>query len=176
MSLNSIESQLKGGHPNSLGNTVEVVDSVVSSESSLEDLFACYKSNDEVVRLRVSNAMKRIAKARKTLLLPYLDRFIDEIGELDQASAQWTLAQLFLVYTEDLSGDQHEAALKIMKRNLENHSDWIVLNQTMKTLTEWSKWDENLKEWLIPRLKTLSTDDRKSVAKTSSKCLAGLSA
>ena len=53
------EKTLKGGHPNSLGNTLEVVDTVLGNTDKMEDLFLCYQSDDETVRLRTSNAFKK---------------------------------------------------------------------------------------------------------------------
>lgn len=166
------EAMLTGGHPNSLGRTVEVVSCVLADESRFAELFACYHSEDEVVRLRVSNAMKRIEKARHDLLVPYLDRFIDEIGALDQPSAQWTLAQLFMVLERDMSADQRGRALAILKRNIAKHSDWIVLNFTMEALFNWSADDPALRDWLIPHLERCAGDTRKSVAKRANKYLA----
>ena len=106
--MEEIERLLSGGHPNSLGNTVEVVDMVLANPSKFESLFNTYFSKDEVVRLRVSNAMKRICKANKSLLVPYIDRFLDEIAIINQASTQWTLAQLFLELEKDLNESQNE--------------------------------------------------------------------
>ena len=86
------------GKPNSLGNTVAVVADVLAHPNAFDELFACYFDEDELVRLRVSNAMKRIAAKRPELLVPYLDRFLDEVAYIPQASTQWTLAQLLLTY------------------------------------------------------------------------------
>ena len=63
----SFEKLLKGGHPNSLGNTLEVVDVVLGKTDKMEDLFLCYQSDDETVRLRTSNAFKRIFRAKPEL-------------------------------------------------------------------------------------------------------------
>ena len=63
----SFEQSLKGGHPNSLGNTLEVVDTVLGNADKVEDLFLCYQSDDETVRLRTSNAFKRIFRAKPDL-------------------------------------------------------------------------------------------------------------
>ena len=115
--------------------------------------------------------MKRIEAERRDLLLPYIDQFINEVGSLDQASAQWTLAQLFERLIEELSPQQRAAALKILKRNLETYDDWIVLNSTMETLSVWATNDRSLKEWLKPHLKRLTLDKRKSVASRATKKL-----
>lgn len=52
------EDMLNGGHPNSIGRTVEVVNHVLTNPEKFEELYQCYFSNDEVVRLSVSNTMQ----------------------------------------------------------------------------------------------------------------------
>ena len=163
--------RLKGGHHNSLGNTVEIVAEVLQNPDLFEELFNCYFSDDELVRLRVSNAMKRVAKENKALLIPYIDRFIQEVALIQQASAQWTLAQLFETLAQELSPSQRDAARAIMQKNLSSHDDWIVLNTSMDTLGKWAKKDAELKQWLIPNLSRLSLDKRKSVAGRAKKVM-----
>lgn len=169
--MKSFEDRLKGGHPNSLGNTVEIVEEVLAKNERFNELFDCYFSNDEIVRLRTSNAMKRICKAKKSMLIPYIDRLLIDIAKIDQASTQWTLSQLFATLENDMTEKQIGQAKKIMKNNLANHNDWIVLNQTMDTLTKWTKKDANLKEWIKPHLERLASDDRKSVSGRAKKML-----
>jgi len=168
------EERLKGGHPNSLGNTVIIVEEVLADPELFDSLFQCYFSDDEVVRLRVSNAMKRICSQNKLLLVPYINKFLNEIALIDQASTQWTLAQLFLTLQKEMNELEKAKALVIMKNNLTNHMDWIVLNQTMKTLGLWSKKDAALKDWLIPHLLRLQKDTRNSVTKSATKWLSVL--
>ncbi len=172
----TFEDMLTGGHPNSLGRTLEVVDLVLADTGRFDELYGCYQSQDAVVRLRTSNAMKRVEAERHDLMVPYIDRLIAEIGELDQASAQWTLAQLFARLSDDMDTTQRAAALAIMKRNLEMHDDWIVLNATMETLAAWAGQDAKLAQWLRPHLKRLSADSRKSIASRVSKKLRALAA
>ena len=93
---------------------------------------------------------------------------------MDQASAQWTLATLFDRLAGEMTAKQHVDALTIMKRNLAEHGDWIVLNTTMEVLTNWAKTDAGLAKWLRPHLNRLSDDPRKSVSKRASKSLAKL--
>lgn len=131
---------------------------IAQDKALLEELFLCYQSEDEVVRLRTSNAFKRVAKAHREWVVPYLDRFLHDISELDQASAQWTLAQLFLMMTKDMNEAQLARAREVLKRNLANHTDWIVLAQTMETLGKWSKNDPSLKKWLHLHLESTCGD------------------
>ncbi|WP_282163006.1 hypothetical protein [Ulvibacterium marinum] len=169
--MKNFEDRLKGGHPNSLGNTVEVVEAVLAENGLFIELFNCYFSEDEVVRLRTSNAMKRICKSKKQILIPYIDRFLTDIAEIDQASTQWTLAQLFGMMEKEMTEKQIEQAKKIMKNNLAYHNDWIVLNQTMDTLANWSTKDLDLKAWILPHLERLSSDERKSVSGRAKKMI-----
>jgi hypothetical protein len=176
MTTESFEEMLTGGHPNSLGRTVEVVELVLADRARLGELYACYQSDDEVVRLRTSNALKRISHEKPEWLVPLIDGFLTEIADLDQASAQWTLADLFQTLAPLMTPAQRQRAEAVLKRNLAHHNDWIVLNQTMKTLGEWAKDDPELQHWLVPHLERLSGNGRKSVAKTASKTLKNLSA
>lgn len=158
------ETMLTGGHPNSLGRTIEVVEIVFEEPSRFDELYTCYFSKDEVVRLRTSNAMKRVCAEHPEWLEPYIDKLLSEVAAINQASAQWTLAQLFASLTSRMSSSQKQKAVKIMKRNLEHNNDWIVQNHTMQTLADCAKTDEALKAWLEPHLDRLVDDERKSVA------------
>ena len=172
--MSEFETMLSGGHPNSLGRTEDVVELVLSDESRMSELYDCYSSSDEVVRLRTSSAMKRVQAARRELLVPYFDRLIDEIGALDQASAQWTLAILFDVGRQDMTPAQFERAKALIKRNLAEHHDWIVLNTSIDVLVRWAKQDGDLRQWLPPHLERLSKDPRKSVSGRATKAKTAL--
>ena len=47
--MESFEEMLTGGHPNSLGRTVGVVEIVLANPARLGEPYACYQSNDKVV-------------------------------------------------------------------------------------------------------------------------------
>ncbi len=172
--MDDFESVLAGGHHNSLGRTVEVVEVVLDDRARLDDLFQCYFSTDDVVRLRVSSAMKRVATAHPEWTIDFMDRLQTEVAAIDQASAQWTLALLFDLMADRLSPRQHARAIEIMQRNLAHHTDWIVLNNTMKVLGDWAKTEPGLAEWLRPHAVRLAGDGRKSVASNARKLLAHL--
>ena len=162
---------LSGGHPNSLGRTVEVVDAVLANRSLLDELYQCYFSSDEVVRLRVASAMKRVTIARPEWTMDYIEGLQSDVAAIDQASTQWTLALIFDVLVDYLSPAQHARAVEIMQGNLAHHSDWIVLNNTMKVLGEWARRDPDLTRWLQPHAARLAADDRRSVASNARKLL-----
>lgn len=167
----TFEQMLTGGHPNSLGRTLEVTEIVLKDKSRLEDMYQTYFSKDEVVRLRVSSVMKRVCLAHPEWLKPYIDRLLQEITTINQASTQWTLAILFLHLEQFMSVVQKEMATKHMMHNLEFHDDWIVQNTTIDTLSQWAKRDEQLRTWLIPHLEQFTKSHRKSVAGRAKKML-----
>jgi hypothetical protein len=162
------ETMLTGGHPNSLGRTLEVVEMILADPARMETLYQCYFSEDEVVRLRVSNGMKRICRAQPDMLVPYLDRFLTDISQIQQASTQWTLAQLFLELQARLTPEQKTQAIVVMQKNMSESNDWIVLTMTLNTLGAWANKDEVLKAWLYPHLMRIAQDPRKAVSKNAS--------
>lgn len=162
---------LTGGHPNSLGRTIEVVDLIMANPARLADLYACYFSEDEVVRLRTSNAFKRIWREHPDWLVPYINRFLDKVSKINQPSTQWTFALLFLELDDHITPEQRAKAVAVLKRNLEQADDWIVLINTLQTLGQWAKADDTLKDWLRPHAERLAEDKRKSVAGNAKKVL-----
>lgn len=168
----TFEDMLKGGHPNSLGRTVAVVDLVLTDRSRFADLYRTWFSHDEIVRLRVANAVKRVTTERPEWTMDVMDGLLSDVAAIDQPSTQWTLALIFDLCREQLSTAQIDRAVEIMKRNLETHDDWIVLNNSMKVLSKWAKDDRELAEWLVPHLERLKGERRKSVAGQARKALA----
>jgi len=176
----TIEQRLTGGHPNSLGETVAVTEDVLSDTSAglFDELCKTYESNDEVVRLRVSSALKRVCGLHRDSLQPsavprpdwVLSRFdwlLKEIGwVLTQPSAKWSIAQISVALDEHLSDTQRENAIALLKHNLVNEQDWIVQNTTADALAHFVQLYDNksLCKWLLPKLDVMAKDSRKSVA------------
>jgi hypothetical protein len=163
-SLASFEARLSGGHPNSLGNTVSVAQHVIADRSLLPELIATYSSDDEVVRLRVSSALKRVAWAEPRWVHEELGTVIGWVVAIQQPSAQWTIAEILLTLGPMLSTAQRNRATEMMKAHLSASEDWIVLIKTMETLANWAKTDAELRAWLPERLEQLGREPRKSVA------------
>ena len=167
---NEFELMLTDGHPNSLGRTVEVVDIVLDDPSRIETLFDCYHSQDAVVRLRTSNAFKRIFRAEPTWFKPMINDFLEQLPTLDQASANWTLAQLCYENDPQLSDSQRKKAIRQCQQFLQS-DDWTVLKTSLQALSHWARSNSTLKDWLIPELEKHQKDSRKTVANSASKGL-----
>ncbi len=171
--MNKFESELKGGHPNSLGNTVKVVEDVLMDRTRLKDLVECWKSEDELVRLRVQNGVKRVAKEKPEWVADFLPDLLGWITEIDQASTKWCLSTLYMWLEKYMSKDDQTRAVEVMKSNL-HYDDWIVQNTTSESLGYYAKNDENLKQWLMPELKKLLGSRHKSVARRAQKLIDSL--
>lgn len=167
-------NMLAGGHSNSLGRTAEVVGIVQADHGRLEELFATMADPDEVVRMRVGDALEKVCRERPDWFVPNVERILGDLAETDQPSVQWHVAQMLGHLRDDLSDDQEQRATGLLQRNLTGSSDWIVLNVTMDVLTVWSRRDPALARWLAPELERLRHDKRTSVAKRASVQLAEL--
>lgn len=172
----SFESMLSGGHPNSLGRTLEVVEMVLNDQARLRDLYDCWFSDDELVRLRVSNGMKRVMREHPDWVAEHIDGFLQDVAKIDQPSTQWTLAQILRGLDSCLTEKQRADAITIVKNNLEHNQDWIVQNTSMQALAEWAESDEQLKNWLIPHLQERLKDPHKSISGRAKKLLAKIEA
>jgi len=162
---------LTGGHPNSLGRTLEVVAAVLDTPDQMEELYQCFFGDDEIVRLRAANAIRRVFKDRPDWFSSYADRLLGEIAAIDQPSTKWTLAQLFLEHQKSLTPDQRTRAIEVLIANLHSEDDWIAVNMTMKTLERWVKHEPAIIPRIEVRTRALADDRRKSVANGARKLL-----
>jgi hypothetical protein len=165
---------LSGGHHNSLGRTQEVVGIVIDAKLRLDELFACLDSADELVRLRAGDALEKVCRERREWFVPSVDRFLAEIGRIDQPSVQWHTAQILDHLLPDLTDEQRRQATDLLCGYLDESGDWIVLNTSIAILTGWAGSDPPLARSLRPRLQRLTGDRRRSVAGRAAKCLAAL--
>lgn len=173
MPVSRFESPLTGGHPNSLGNTVSVVDEVLADRALLAELVACYRSEGAVVRLRVSSAVKRVAQQQPEWVAAHLDDLLGWVAQIDQASTKWTLSILFVLLDDRMTPPQRDAAIALMQANL-HYDDWIVQNTTADSLAHFARQRPELAAWLIPELRVLTSSRHKSVRGRAAKLLASL--
>ena len=165
---------LTGGHHNSLGRTQEVVEIVIDDKRRLDELFTCLDSPDELIRLRAGDALEKVCRQRNAWFVSSADRFLAEIGKIDQPSVQWHTAQILDHLLPDLTDEQRRGAADLLRSYLDESDDWIVLNTSAAILTGWADSDSALARSLRPRLERLTRDRRRSVARRAAKCLAAL--
>lgn len=148
---------------------------VLTDRARLEELFATMASSDEVVRLRVGDALEKVCREQPDWFLAHVDRLLGGLGQIEQpSSVQWHVAQMLQHLRDGLSQDHAQRATVLLQRSLTRSKDWIVLNVTMDVLTQWADRDPPLARWLVPELERLGQDSRKSVAGRAMKRLGEL--
>ena len=166
----SFEQSLKGGHPNSLGNTLEVVYAVLGNTDKMEDLFLCYQSDDETVRLRTSNAFKRIFRAKPDLF---------KNGKTIYQGSCWNWSTFCKM---DLNPDfkwtfwsigwkGKTQSVEICLRYLRNEKDWIVINQSLNFIRNHLERFDFKDPEMMKLLKNFVNDERKSISKNAEKLI-----
>lgn len=163
-----------GGHANSLGRVNDVIELVLRDRSRLDDLYDCLFDGDAWVRMRAADALEKICRQHPEWLLPYIDRFSVELGDSNQPSIQWHLAQIYRQV--DLTPKQKHVVINWLKRQLSTKEvDWIVAANAMDTLVQFTKDGSIPAAEIIPLLKVQQNHKSNAVIKRANKLLEGLS-
>lgn len=164
-----IEALLEGGDPRSLGNVNEIVTRVLDNPSDMAELFECLFSKDEIVRMRSSDALEKIARIRPDWFAPYVERLLQDAAQIRQPSVQWHLAQI--VSSVPLSDAQTARAIRLLQYNLHTMNDWIVANFTLEALAVFARQGHLPKDELIQLLKAHQTSRYKSLVTRTNRLL-----
>ncbi len=169
----TFHQMLSEGSPRSLGRAEEVVQKVLKAPQLLGELFDCLFSEDEIVRMRASDAIEKVCRVHPNWLQPFVPRLLGEVAPINQPSVQWHLAQMLGEIT--LSVEERAIAVKLLKRNLQTTKiDWIVAGYSMETLAKLVDKGYLQATELTPLLKIQQAHHSKAVAKRASKILAQL--
>lgn len=167
--MDSIRHALSGGDPRSLGRTEEVVSWVLADQTRLDELFACLFDADAIVRMRAGDGLEKVARQQPDWYIPYVERLIIDVAQIDQHSVQWHLAQM--LGEVPLTSEQRVRAIALLKRILETFDDWIVVNLTLESLARFARDDEALRGEFCSTLKRFERHPKKSVASRARKLL-----
>lgn len=162
---------LSGGRANSLGRTEEVVEIVLSDRRSLNRLFAALDSEDELVRLRVGDALEKVCRERPEWFVPHFDRVL-AMGRVAQPSLQWHTAQI--VSQMPLTPGQRRRAVNWLWRTLDRTDDWIVIAETLTALARFADSRPTVRARLPGELRRYQGDRRPAVSRRATKLLGRL--
>ena len=160
---------LSGGDPRSLGRTSEVVETVLNGRTRLAELFECLFEDDEIVRMRASDALEKICREKPDWFKSYTGRLLTEVPAVRQPSVQWHLAQMLAEIK--LNGAQKQQAISVMKDNLQAIDDWIVTNLTLESLATFVRRGDFGKQEFIGIAKKYQNSRHKSVASRANKLI-----
>jgi hypothetical protein len=164
-----------GGKSNSLGRVNEVIEIVLSDQSRLNELYDCLFSDDAWLRMRAADALEKVCRQHPEWLLPYIDRFADELATSTQASILWHLAQIYgQVY---LTSEQRAFAINWLKNLVSTKEvDWIVAASAMDTLAHFVKEGSFPKAEMILLLTIQQQHKSNAIMKRATKLLTEFSA
>lgn len=146
------ETLTEGGHTNSLGRAVEVINAVLQDESRLEELYRCLFNEDAWVRMRAVDSLEKICRVHPGWLTPYIDRFAEDLSVSTQPSIQWHLAQMYGQL--ELTKAQTQFAINWLKQCLTSTEvDWIVAANAMVALVQFVHKGSAAKSEVLPLLK-----------------------
>jgi hypothetical protein len=162
-----------GGKSNSLGRANEVIDLVLQNKNQLDELYGCVFNDDAWIRMRAIDAIEKICRQHPDWLLPYIDKFQDELASNGQPSIQWHLAQIYSQVS--LTPEQKLNAINWLKDLLSRTEvDWIVAANAMKTLVQFTKDGSVSKKDTASLLELQQKHTSKSVVKKANKLLSEL--
>jgi hypothetical protein len=94
MKRNDFEKWLIEGDLSTDGRVDEVVDIVAQNPDAFEDVFACIKSDNPVVRGHTADALEKIGREHPDFFLPHIDEIITILEGDHIPMVQWHLAML----------------------------------------------------------------------------------
>lgn len=169
-----VEILTEGGHKNSLGRVDEVIATVLSDNSRLEELYDAVFDDDAWVRMRAIDAFEKICREHPEWIEPYIDRIQKELSGHPQPSIQWHLAQIYAQV--QLSETQKKRAIDWLKALLSTTDiDWIVAANSMKTLAHFTRQGDVTTQELIALLEVQLRHKSNAVIKRAQKFLAEFS-
>ena len=167
----SIRDSLSGGDPRRLQNVDVVVALVLEAPDRIQELLDCIlHCDDEIVRMRASDALEKVCRERPSLLEPHTPVLLGAMAQIDQPSVQWHVAQI--LGHVPLTAEQRTRAAQILRNNLDRSSDWIVLNWSLETLAALARKDTDLIGPLRTYLRRHEQSAYKSLAKRARNLLA----
>ncbi|MDN5274821.1 MAG: hypothetical protein JWP06_722 [Candidatus Saccharibacteria bacterium] len=163
-----------GGHANSLGQVNDVIELVLNDQNRLDELYSCLFNEDAWIRMRAADALEKICRQHPDWLVPYIDKFSNELATSTQPSIRWHLAQ---IYREvELTTEQKHFAINWLKDLLSTEDvDWIVAANAMDTLAHFTKDGSYPVVDITPLLKIQQKHKSNAVIKRANKLLAELS-
>ncbi len=164
-----IEHTLSGGNIRTLKGVEEVITVVSKNPVKLKELFECVFVDDEIVRMRASDALEKICREHPDWFRPFINSLLTDVSKIDQPSVQWHLAQMLAEI--NLNKTQSERAITILKHNLLSSDDWIVTNRTLESLAKFTRDGVVAKHEFIELLQSQHSSSYKSVVSRTNKLL-----
>ncbi|MBT3310665.1 MAG: hypothetical protein HN931_11910 [Desulfobacterales bacterium] len=141
-----ILKKLQGGDRRSVGRVDEVVNDVLRNPILFDKLFSLIFYDDDVVRMRVADAVEKITLKNPEYLTSYKKEIIEKVSRINQQEVRWHVAQLFPRL--DLNTRERGKVFYILNGFMEDKSK-IVKTFSMQALADISENDKKLRTKVI---------------------------
>ena len=163
-----IHDLLSGGNPRTLHNVDEVIRTVLAQPERVDERIRCVlDADDDIVRMRAGDALEKVCRAQTSLLQPHVFLLLGDMAKIRQPSVQWHVAQM--LGQGRLTPAQRKRATRLMNENLDESTDWIVLNCSLDTLAILSRQDPAIVDDLRRQLALHEQSSHKSLASRARK-------
>jgi len=173
MPQSTIAERLLGGDRRTLGAADAVSAEVLRHNERFAELFEAMLHEEPVVRMRASDAVEKLTRARPDLLVPFRKRLIDEVGIIDQHEVRWHVAQM--LSRVRLDPKERSRAIALLERYLEDESA-IVIASAMSSLGDFAMEDWQLRRRVTPTIEKLMKGGSPAVEARGKKILARFAA
>lgn len=151
--MHPILDKLEGGDRRSIGRSEEVVADVLKNPVLLKDLLMGLSAADALVRMRVSDAMEKIASVHPDYLWPYKAFLIQHAALSDQKEVRWHLAQV--LPRLKLRQKERQQVIEILLSYFSDRSS-IVKTFAMQACADIARQSPNLRASILVRLRELT--------------------
>ncbi len=144
--MNEIRDKLSGPDRRSIGQSDQVVAQILAEPNQFGPVFDGMLSNDPVMRMRCADVIEKVTQQHPEYLIPYKDRLIYVISQIDQHEVRWHVAQMFPRLF--LTPDERRLVVKILSSYLEDQSK-IVKTLSMQALADIAEQDAALRPAIL---------------------------
>ncbi|HVA26780.1 MAG TPA: hypothetical protein VNF68_01265 [Candidatus Baltobacteraceae bacterium] len=148
----SLADRLVGGDRRSVGTADTIASEVLRHNERFGELFEAMLHEDPVVRVRASDAVEKLTRARPDLLVPFRKRLIDEVGQIEQPELRRHVGQMLARIR--LDAKERSRAIALLERYLADESS-AVTGPAMSALGDFAMEDAHLRRRMIPKIEKL---------------------
>ena len=142
---------LRGDEPRKLHGVGAVVDIVLHAPGRFDELVACMRDDDAVVRMRAADAAEKVTREIPHLLERHRAALLELANATEQPSLRWHLAQM-LPRTR-LDPNQQRLAIAVLRRYLDDRSA-IVAVSALQALADLTDSDPSLRRTVTATIRT----------------------
>ena len=169
--MHPLPANLWGGDRRSIGRSNEVISRALRNPSLFPILFSGLYSDNEILRMRVADAMEKVTTQRPDLLSPFRAAMLRDVARIAQQEVRWHLAQMLSRLR--LTPHEGRTAVQSLRTFLQDRSS-IVKTSSMQALADIARRDTGLRGEVIRQIQGLTRTGTPAMRAPGKKLLAGL--